>query len=139
MRSSLSNYIDKQKNNELMINKLTLDLEIYENDLYNVGEDVCNEKIRLINNEITEIKTLIKKYKFNYGKLNDEEKFIIGKIQKGITLIEIAHYYYDNQEQIINIKSYKKMWDKKIKIDTIKRHLYEFTKNIIKKLEMSIE
>ncbi|NLK23558.1 MAG: hypothetical protein GX309_06165 [Clostridiales bacterium] len=139
MRSSLSNYIDKQKNNELMINKLTLDLEIYENDLYNLGEDVCNEKIRLINNEITEIKTLIKKYKFNYGKLNDEEKFIIGKIQKGITLIEIAHYYYDNQEQIINIKSYKKMWDKKIKIDTIKRHLYEFTKNIIKKLEMSIE
>lgn len=139
MRSSLSNYIDKQKNNELMINKLTLDLEIYENDLYNLGEDVCNEKIRLINNEITEIKTLIKKYKFNYGKLNDEEKFIIGKIQKGITLIEIAHYYYDNQEQIINIKSYKKMWDKEIKIDTIKRHLYEFTKNIIKKLEMSIE
>ena len=139
MRSSLSNYIDKQKNNELMINKLTLDLEMYENDLYNLGEDVCNEKIRLINNEITEIKTLIKKYKFNYGKLNDEEKFIIGKIQKGITLIEIAHYYYDNQEQIINIKSYKKMWDKKIKIDTIKRHLYEFTKNIIKKLEMSIE
>ena len=139
MRSSLSNYIDKQKNNELMINKLTLDLEIYENDLYNLGKDVCNEKIRLINNEITEIKTLIKKYKFNYGKLNDEEKFIIGKIQKGITLIEIAHYYYDNQEQIINIKSYKKMWDKKIKIDTIKRHLYEFTKNIIKKLEMSIE
>lgn len=139
MRSSLSNYIDKQKNNELMINKLILDLEIYENDLYNLGEDVCNEKIRLINNEITEIKALIKKYKFNYGKLNDEEKFIIGKIQKGITLIEIAHYYYDNQEQIINIKSYKKMWDKKIKIDTIKRHLYEFTKNIIKKLEMSIE
>lgn len=115
---------------------LTNEMEIYQNDYYNIGKEKCSDKLKEIQTLYDKNMKFINEYEVVYNNLSDEEKFYINerygehKSQK-----ELAIFYLENPSRIANISPYEEKYNEKFKLESIRHYLSDFNKKILNKLK----
>lgn len=117
--------------NKILINQM----EIYQNDYYNMGTELCTKKLEEIQTLYDKNNKFINNYELAYNTLSDEEKFYINeRYGKHKSQKEIAMFYLENPSRIISISPYKEIYNKKFKLESIRHYLSDFNKQILQKI-----
>lgn len=115
-------------------------IEIYQNDYYCVGPEVCNNKLKVLKSEYKKLKELVGSFDNIYNELSEGEKnYINDRYFKGVRVKEIEEYYYNNIEKISLISPYKTGYNKKPTLNTIHMYLWQLNVKILNKFSVLSE